>query len=308
MEENEPRVTRRHLLAWGLGGAATIAAAGVAGFELVDRGVLPGKQTLDSAIGACDVPSPKVTFGPLGPVVTGRFDSKARNQPVGYAIGYPHGYGPGSALPFVVMLHGFGGDHTDALAGISNQQAVAMNVGGQSLPPMALVTVDGGGGYWTPRPGNDPQAMVTDELIPHCRSLGLGHPPHGIGIMGISMGGVGALCFAEKFPDLFAAVAAISPAIWTTYSEAHAANAGAYASPTAFAVNDVVTHATGLHGVPVRVAAGVDDPFSPGVEALVNVLSHRAVVDLSVGCHTGEFFASQQPPSLSFLGRHLSAG
>jgi hypothetical protein len=29
------------------------------------------------------------------------------------------------------------------------------------------------------------------------------------------------------------------------------------------------------------------------------------VVDLAKGCHTGAFFAAQQPPSLAFLARHL---
>jgi hypothetical protein len=29
-------------------------------------------------------------------------------------------------------------------------------------------------------------------------------------------------------------------------------------------------------------------------------------VDLAKGCHTGSFFAAQQPPSLAFLARHLA--
>jgi hypothetical protein len=29
-------------------------------------------------------------------------------------------------------------------------------------------------------------------------------------------------------------------------------------------------------------------------------------VDLAKGCHTGAFFAEQQPPSLAFLARHLA--
>ena len=39
---------------------------------------------------------------------------------------------------------------------------------------MALVTADGGTGYWNPHPGDNPQAMLTDELIPLCRRRGLG--------------------------------------------------------------------------------------------------------------------------------------
>ena len=44
---------------------------------------------------------------------------------------------------------------------------------------MAIVTVDGGDGYWNPHPGDDPQAMVVDELIPLCQAKGLGVAPKG---------------------------------------------------------------------------------------------------------------------------------
>ena len=59
--------------------------------------------------------------------------------------------------------------------------------------------------------------------------------------------------------------------------------------------------------VPVRIAAGYDDPFYPGVQALARALPAGAVVDLTKGCHTGAFFAAQQPPSLAFLARHLAS-
>lgn len=149
---------------------------------------------------------------------------------------------------------------------------------------MAMVTVDGGSGYWNPHPGDDPMAMVIDELIPFCQRLGLGRPPRRIGTMGISMGGYGALLFAEKYPRLIGATGAISPAIWTSYAQAKAADAGAYASAQAFGANDAVTHAA----------------------SLARALPAGAAVDLSKGCHTGPFFLEQEPPSLAFLARHLA--
>jgi pimeloyl-ACP methyl ester carboxylesterase len=120
------------------------------------------------------------------------------------------------------------------------------------------------------------------------------------------MGGYGALLLAEKHPHLFAAVAAISPAVWTSYAQAQGANAGAYASAQDFLANDVVTHAAALTGLSVRVGASSSDPFHPGVEALAKVLPHDAIIDISSGCHTGAFFDSQEEPSLAFLARHLS--
>jgi enterochelin esterase-like enzyme len=299
--------SRRRVLTRGLGGLAGLVVAGAVGFELVEHGVLPGKQELDQLDGACSAAGPPLRFRPTGPTTSGTFYSPARRRDVGYTIAWPPGRSPGDALPLVVMLHGFGANHTNALTSMSPAQAVALDVDGVPQPPMAMVTVDGGGGYWNPHPNDDPMQMVVAELVPLCRRLNLGRPPQGIGTMGISMGGYGALLLAEKYPDTFTAVAAISPAIWTTYAQAAGANASAYASPADFASDDAVTHAGSLAGTPVRVASGLDDPFHPGVVALARALPKSAVVDFSQGCHTGSFFTAQEPPSLAFLGGHLSA-
>ncbi len=299
-----PRWSRRRLLAVGLGGAAAVAA-GLTGIELVDHGVLPGRFELEQLDGACSVVQPTLAFSPVGPTISSSFLSRARRRRVGYTLAFPPGHHVGDAVPLVVMLHGFGGDHTNALSGMSPAQAVALEVGGRPLPPMAMVTVDGGGGYWDPHPDDDPMSMVVNELIPLCRRMGPGRDPGSVGTMGISMGGYGALLLAERYPRLFAAVAAISPAIFTSYSQAAAVNAGAYASASDFAADDAVTHATALRGLPVRVASGNADPFQPGVVALARALPPGAEVVFGDGCHTGAFFTAQEPPSLAFLGRHL---
>jgi S-formylglutathione hydrolase FrmB len=291
---------------------AVVAVAGTVGFELVNRGMLPGKGELDQFDGACDVAAPDFTpYAKPGPQYSGTFYSAARRTTVGHTIGYPPGRRQGDKLPLVIALHGFGGNHTDALPGITPSQAVALNAGGAPLPPMALVTVDGGGGYWNPHPGDNPQAMLIDELIPLCQRKGLGAGTRKIGVMGISMGGYGAILLAEKYPGLIGAVAAISPAIWTSYAQAQSANAGAYASAADFAQDDAVTHATALAKTPVRVASGYDDPFYPGVQTLARARPRNpggtpAEVYFGSGCHTGPFFNFQEPPSLAFLARHLA--
>jgi pimeloyl-ACP methyl ester carboxylesterase len=298
-------LTRRRLLAAGLG-TAVVAAAGAVGLELIEHGVLPGKTDLAQLDGACEVPSPPLIFGRLGHAQSGQFYSHARRREVGYTIAWPPGHGPGSRLPLVVVLHGEGRDHTGVLSGMTLAQAPALRINGRPLIPMAMVAADGGRGYWNPHPGDDPMGMVIDELIPFCQRLGLGRPPHRIATMGISMGGYGAILLAEKFPRLIGAVAAIGPAVWTSYQQAQAVNRDAYASAADFAANDAVTHAAALAGKPVRVASGLDDPFQPGVAALARVLPRTATVIMSAGCHTGPFFTQQEPPSLAFLAHHLS--
>ena len=233
-------LTRRRLLAAGIG-TATVAAAGAAGLELIEHGVLPGKTDLAQLDGACSVAGPPITFGRLGRSLSGRFYSRARRRDVGYTIAYPPGYGPGSRLPLVVILHGEGRDHTQVLSGMTLPQAPALRIHRRRLAPMAMVAADGGRGYWNPHPGDEPMGMVIDELIPFCQRLGLGRPPHRIATMGISMGGYGAILLAEKFPRLIRAVAAIGPAVWTSYQQAQAVNRQAFASAADFAASDVVT-------------------------------------------------------------------
>lgn len=284
-----------------------LVVAGVSGLELVSHGVLPGQNKLDELDGACSVAPPPLTFSPHGQSETGSFYSMARGRTVRYTLAYPPGHRAGEPLPLVVMLHGFGANHATALIGMTPAQAVALEIDGAPMTPMALETVDGGNGYWNPHPGDNPMAMVIDELIPMCQRMGLGQPPQRIGTMGISMGGYGALLLAEKHPDLIAAVPAISPAIWTSYPQAHSADPGAYASAGDFDANDAVTHAHQLKDEPTRVASGNDDPFHPGVEALALALPPDAVVRFLHGCHTDPFFISEEPPSLSFLAHHLHA-
>jgi predicted esterase len=295
--------TRRRLLACGLGG---LAGAVAGGYELVDHGVLPGKGLLDRLEGDCSASVPPETYRSAGPTRTGTFFSRARNRVVGYTIAYPPGSAPGSRLPLAVFLHGFGGNHASGFGGVSLAQALAGAVGRRSLPPMALAAADGGGLYWNPHPGDDPMGMVVDELIPMCHRLGLGAGAGRTGAVGISMGGYGALLLAERNRGVIAAVAAISPAIWATYAEARSVNAGAFASAADFARDDVITHASALSGIPVRIASGSSDPFHPGVEALARVLPPSASVTFAAGCHDGSFFASQQYASLAFLGAHLA--
>lgn len=192
------------------------------------------------------------------------------------------------------------------LVGLSQAQALALRVNGRPLPPVAMAAADGGRGYWNPHPGDDPMAMVIDEFIPLCQRAGLGRGQRKIATFGISMGGYGAILLAEKFPALIGAVAAIGPAVWTSYQQARAVNPGAYASAQAFAAADAVTHAPALAAVAVRVACGLSDPFCPGVRALASALPRGAVVDISRGCHSYPFFSSQEPASLEFLARHLT--
>lgn len=79
--------SRRRFLRYALGGVVAVAAAGAAGFELVDHGVLPGKSELDQLDGACDV-----SFA-AGDAVT--HAAALAGVPVRVASGYDDPFYPG---------------------------------------------------------------------------------------------------------------------------------------------------------------------------------------------------------------------
>lgn len=278
-------LSRREFIGVGVAGVATVLGATLASTGELGSGLNPFQS---------------------GSNVSGTFYSHFRKRTVGYSVGYPDGHGPGSRLPLIVFLHGFRGTHEHCLAGYSPAEAVSIKSNGQALTPMALVTVDGGDGYWHPHPHDDPMGMVLHELIPMMQKRGLGVQPHRIATMGISMGGYGAIAFGEHFPRLFTAVAAISPAIFATFNWVHYVNPGAYWGLTDFAKYDVITHAGALRATPVRVASGDRDPFHPWIEQFVARLKPSDSVSFPPGEHNGAFFHSQIAPSVRFLSEHLA--
>ena len=152
-------------------------------------------------------------------------------------------------------------------------QALALRVGGLPLPPMALVTVDGGGGYWNPHPGDNPQAMLTDELIPLCQRKGLGTGKRRIGVLGISMGGYGAMPARREAPapdrrgrrDLPGDLDQLRP------GQGRQRRARTPRRPTSRPTTRSPTPPRS-RSVPVRVASGYGDPFYPGVQTLARAL------------------------------------
>lgn len=291
-----PVLTRRRALIAGAGGLAALVAGGGAAYGLVEADVLPGRIRLDRALGRCgDVPA-----APTGPVATvhqGRFRSRARRTEVGWSLVRPEGREL-SGLPVVVVLHGLGGDHASAVRDLALPQYLGRS-------PYALVTVDGGGTYWHRRAsGDDPLRMITDELLPRLRRLGL--RTDRIGLYGYSMGGYGALLAAERLGRArVAGVAAASPAVFTSYDAARGADPGAFDDAADFARNDVLRGLAGLRDVPSWVGCGESDVFA-GVTETIRRRVPNTVGGLSEGCHDIAYWRRELPGILRFLGSQLA--
>lgn len=294
--DQDVQISRRTLL---IGAAATLTA-GVGTLGLVETGVLPGRSGFHQSLGLTG-PAGKIPDIAPGTVIDGAFASRARGGVnVGYSIIYPST--PDANLPICLYLGGRGFTHRSVIDDLGFDRFLASLVAAGS-PPFAVVTVDGGAEYWHPRlSGDDPQAMLTDELLPQVAAAG--HPVERMCVAGLSMGGYGALLLAETLGQAaVSGVAVMSPAIFDNFESSAP---GAFDSPDDFAAHDVVARARDgvLSGMPVRIDCGADDPFSRNTERLMQVLG-QAVGGTSPGLHDADFWLRLAPEQLTFVGAHL---
>jgi hypothetical protein len=324
------RLSRRTVLAGGAGLAAVACVAG--GYELVQNGTLPGRYKLARLTGACEL-APAPLAGPLPSRHQVSFRSRYRHRAVQMITLIPAAAASPAGLGVVIALHGSGGTPATLAPGMARAMSSA------HVTRFAIICVDGGETYWHQRAdGDDPAGMIVHEVLPRAAAAGM-HTGR-IGVVGLSMGGYGALLIAEQFSaeqpstlrfrtkrhgteeltagdepgggPAVAAVAALSPAVFATYDDARAANPGAFDSAADFTRNNVVSGLPTLRRVPAFVACGTDDPFQPEVvlvRSRLAALTHHPVPGgIMPGCHDGSFWARHWPAALEFVGARHSTG
>lgn len=202
--------------------------------------------------------------------------------------------------PVVVALHGLGQDHRIlAQLGAPRLLAAHLRAGGA---PFALVAPDGGTSYWHPHDGQDAGAMVVDELLPQLPQHAVGIER--IGLMGWSMGGYGALRLADLLgPSRVAAVAAVSPALWT--DPAGASRSG-FDDAAEYERYSVMGDQARLRHIAVRVDCGLSDPFAAAVRAYRSGFTRPPGGGFSAGGHDRAYWRRTLPGQLHFLGSRLA--
>jgi enterochelin esterase-like enzyme len=280
-----------------------VAAVGLVGAGVFE-GTLPGRPRVQELLGlnGDDGFVPDVE---AGPVEEGSFVSSARGGvETGWALLRPPGVaGP---LPLVVALHQLGADHatlTSARMALDRFLAAAVADG---VPPFAIASADGGRTYWHPRPsGEDAGSMITEELLPMLgerTDLDLGR----IGFLGWSMGGYGSLRLGGQLGrDRVAAVAAVSPALWTDPDDA---SKDGFEDSAEYEQFTVFGRQEDLDGIAVRVDCGTGDPFYRSVEAYVDGFPDDADLTNSFepGGHDAGYWRRMLPAELAFLGEHVA--
>jgi S-formylglutathione hydrolase FrmB len=283
------RPSRRDVLlgAVGLG----LAAAGCAA-KPSDAPVRTARSS--SASGTLSAAS--ATAAPK-PVTIERVRSMARRTEVELVVIRPEGADPD--LPVCLALHGRG-ETARTFVDLGLPEMLTSVVDYQGSSPFAVVAVDGGDSYWVARdPEDDPQLMLSDDVPKWLGERGLATNP--FAVLGISMGGYGALNYARN-PNK-PAVAVISPALFLSWPEA--ADREVFANEQRWRATDPLQNVPAYVGVPVGVWCGESDPFVDGARELVEQF-RPARAEIEPGDHDEVYWRNVLPEALKFVGERLA--
>jgi S-formylglutathione hydrolase len=147
---------------------------------------------------------------------TGAVTLKSNNVPGDVVINIytPAGHGTAAdPLPLMLLLHGGNGSSQDLLLFTATiDRAIADG----RVPPLVIAMPSARRSlYMDFRDGSQRwETFIVSDLLPHLqRTLNVSASRRDTFIGGYSMGGLGCLRIAFKHPELFAAVAALEPAI-----------------------------------------------------------------------------------------------
>jgi len=257
------------------------------------------------------------------------FDSTALGRSLAYSLYLPDGWSAdGPPVPAIYLLHGHGGGENDYLNAAELEAIADRLIAEGALPPVLIVMPDGGNSWYVDAPDSAGAVAgaIRDDLPSHVEARWNARPDRdGRAIAGLSMGGFGALRLAFFHPDRYAAVAAMSPAVFVPGTFDAPPNpmqigmfAGAFGTPfdaarlereSPFAALDALAGQPAPP--PVFLTVGDDDWFGLEIGTMALAIAMKArdlPVEIRVldGDHTWPFWRQQLPEVLRFLGRRLA--
>jgi len=164
--------------------------------------------------------APSALPGDAGEVFEGlKLRSAILGRDVAYAVYLPPDYATSTRrYPVVYLLHGYTDNESGWVQFGEVSLAADRAIAGREIPPMIIVMPDGGVSFYI----NDAagkvrwEDMFVQELIPFMDKTYRTRADREFrGVAGLSMGGWGTLVAALRHPELFAAGAAFSAAVWS---------------------------------------------------------------------------------------------
>ncbi|MCR3749822.1 alpha/beta hydrolase [Lentzea californiensis] len=286
----EPRYSRRTLLA--AIGVVIATATGVVTYVSSSSDAVERQIATADKVRATSAAKPAIRFE--------RVYSAARHREVTLAFYLPAGANT-RGLPMSILLHGLHGDARHAAVG-NLTEVLAAAVAKGSVPAFGFVAVDGGDNYWHENvPGDDPMAMLLDEVPRWLKERGYGEP---FAVTGVSMGGFGSLLYARRRAergDPVAAAAAISPGLITTWPEM--AKRRAFKNEREWASLDPLRHLKSTGPTALGVWIGDRDRFIEGTRRFIRDVRPEASA-VKGGGHDDGLYRKVTPDVVQFLAKY----
>jgi len=253
-------------------------------------------------------------------IVTREFTSGALGRKWAYEVYLPTEYQTSRAnYPVLYLFHGNMGSRRDWVEKGKIQRTADALIASGDIPAAIIVMPDAGTSWFVDRREKMETAVIRD-LIPDVeKTFRALRTRDGRLIGGLSMGGYGSLRFALKYPELFAAAALLSPAI---YDPVPPKNSGARRVPP-FATPEFDEQAwrelnypklwdaylAKKTPVPMYINSGDDDEFMIEAEAtkLYELLrANRQPAELRIvdGAHTWTVWESTIGDALKYIFRY----
>jgi enterochelin esterase-like enzyme len=256
-----------------------------------------------------------------GSMVEGELDSAALGRAWAYTVYLPDGYDTsGLRYPVLYLLHGNGGSRHD-WPGLHIRETADALIARGEIPAMILVMPDGGTSWYVDR-AERMQAAILEDLRPEIERAWRALPMReGRMVAGYSMGGYGAMRLALVHPELFAAAALLSPAIYEPLPPANssARRAGVFGSP---AFDDEAWKSLNYPAlwegflarhqpVPMYIFSGDDDEYFIEFEAAkfyerLRRAGQPAELHIVDGGHDGALWATAIADALKYMSRFVA--
>ena len=257
------------------------------------------------------------TQAPTGTVVTRELRSEALDRSWAYAAYLPNGYASSNLrYPVLYLLHGAGGNMCEWIDKAGIQRTADALVASGDIPPTVIIMPDAGTSWYVDGKEKMETAIV-NELIPDVeKRFRVLVNRDGRLIAGLSMGGYGAMRFALRYPEMFAAAGLLSPAIYNPEPPEGSSARDAFGTP---AYDPSVWKAHNYPAlmedylaknkpVPMYINSGDDDEFLLGFQAVrfyELLREHEQPAELRIvdGAHSFSVWESTIGDALKYMFR-----
>jgi enterochelin esterase-like enzyme len=163
------------------------------------------------------------TAASAGEVFTETFRSEAIGRDYKYTIYLPDDYKKDTKrYPVLYLLHGAGGDENEWLFKGGARETMDALIAQRLIKPMVVVMPGHTAAWWVDGAKEKGETALLKEVMPHAEGKYRIDAVRGNRLIaGLSAGGYGALNAAFKYPQMFAAAAILSPAIYDPVPPSH---------------------------------------------------------------------------------------